>query len=71
MRRAMKMKMLCPTCHTLETVKRIERDLVYLACGDTRTNALLASHGVSIEAIIANSDDANRLFPVDLRGMVR
>ena len=64
-------RMLCPECNELISVKRIERDLVYLACGDTRTNGLLASHGVSLEDVIANTADSIRLFPVDMKGMQR
>lgn len=70
-RRTNRRRMLCPTCRTLENVTKIEGDCVHLGCGDTRTYGLLPSTGVSLEDIILGTDDSIRLFPVDLRGMVR
>jgi len=66
----MRKAMLCPDCGRLVNVKAID-SRVTLACGHIRPFGLLPAKGVSLEDVIANNDDAIRLFPLDLSGVRR
>jgi hypothetical protein len=62
---------LCAICKKLSGVRSGgDGDTVQLACGHCRTSGLLPSKGVGLEEVLDNTEEAARLFPSLVPGIV-
>jgi hypothetical protein len=71
MRIGRRAKMFCPVCLEMKAAwQGNDNDMVYLECGHSRPPYFLPSNGVSLEDILDNTEEAARLFPSLVPGIV-